>query len=65
MNNNNINGRLLETLLCIPLGAIITILLLNVIITTTKPLMAEYENIQAEQTEQLDYLDEILETMEE
>lgn len=54
------NCHLLETLICVPLGFVITLMLLQVCVTTMKPLTEKLEDIQTEQEQTIELLDEVL-----
>lgn len=54
------NYHLLETLICVPLGFILTLMLLQVCVTTMKPLTEKLEEIQTQQEQQEQLLEEVL-----
>ena len=52
--------QLLETLICVPLGFILTLMLLQVCVTTMKPLTQKMDEYQTQQEQQVELLEEVL-----
>ena len=56
----NTSHSILETLVCLPMIAILTMLLLKVCLSTMQPMITKIEEYQTQQEQQVELLEEVL-----